>query len=111
MKAFQILLLLLLATIFIYTALAISNQGYDLISPFFGDIQSMTWPGQFNVDFTSYLILSALWLAWREGFSVKGIFLALLASVLGIMFFAPYLLFNTIKNKGDMKVLLLGHRR
>ncbi len=84
------------------------SHGFNLFTPFFADIKSVNWAGQFNVDFSSYLLLSALWVAWREQFSAKGIISALVASVFGIMFLAPYLLIATIVHKGDIKKVLIG---
>jgi hypothetical protein len=69
---------------------------------FLGDIVAMGWPGQVNFDFTSFLTLSALWLAWRHQFSQVGIALGLLGFFGGGLFFSA---------KGDMKELLLGKVR
>ncbi|MEM6265475.1 MAG: hypothetical protein AAGI38_23435, partial [Bacteroidota bacterium] len=71
---------------------------------------SFTWQGQFNFDFWNYLILTALWVAWREKFTIRGILLALTAHVFGLMFLAPYLLIASIKHKGEVKGILLGER-
>ena len=69
-----------LAIIAIYTIAAISRDGFDLITPFVGDILSVGWSGQFNLDFMMYLIFSALWVAWRHDFSGQGVALAAIAS-------------------------------
>lgn len=108
MHAFRALLVLLFINILVFTILAIANQGPDLLTPFISDVASLTWPGQFNVDFSSYLILSALWVAWRNRFTPAGIGLALMAQVLGILFFAPYLLYLTFSAKGNIKEVLVG---
>ena len=79
-----------LIIIAVYTVIAISNDGFDLITPFIGDILALSWSGQFNLDFMMYLILSALWVAWRHDFSGAGIALAAVASV-GGMLFLPHL--------------------
>jgi hypothetical protein len=73
-------------------------------------VTSMTWMGQFALDFQCYLILSALWIAWRNKFSVKSIMIAILAMILGIIVFAPYLLYLLSKEKGDFKGVLIGNR-
>ena len=44
-----------------YTAVVVAHHGLDLFSVFFGDIAKLMWPGQFNLDFTCLLLLSALW--------------------------------------------------
>lgn len=108
MTSFRIILVVLFISIAVYTTITISSVGVDLFTPFLGDIQAMAWPGQFNVDFSSYLLLSALWVAWRNHFSAKGIGLALMASVLGILFFAPYLLWLTFKKQGKIEAVLLA---
>ena len=77
MAAFRVLLVVLFSCMFVYTAIVVANHGFGLLGVFFGDIIAMGWPGQFNVDFSSYLTLSALWLAWRHHFSPAGIALAI----------------------------------
>ena len=110
MRVFQSLLILFLLGIIGYTLTAGSNHGWDLGSVFFGELTSFSWSGQFNYDFLCYLTLSAIWVAWRARFSAGSILLAACAQILGILFFAPYLLYLTIQTKGDMKALLLGKR-
>ena len=95
----------------LYTIIAIANDGFDLITPFVGDIIAMNWSGQFNLDFMMYLILSALWIAWRHDFSRSGIALAAVASVGGMLFFAAYLFVQIGRADGNVDRLLLGHRR
>ena len=111
MTALRTIAITFLGIITIYTIVAISNDGFDLITPFVGDILSFGWSGQFNLDFMMYLILSALWIAWRHEFSSAGITLAALASVGGMLFFAVYLLVQIGRADGDMAALLLGRRR
>ncbi len=72
---------------------------------------AMKWPGQFNCDFMGFLSLSALWLAWRNQFSPKGIALGVLGFFGGMMVLAPYLFFASLKANGDAQVLLLGEAR
>jgi len=85
--------------------------GYTGAVIFFGDILAMTWPGQFNVDFSCFLVLSGLWLAWRNHFTAGAWALGLLGAVAGIMLLAPYLLWISFVARGDMKVILLGPGR
>lgn len=100
-----------LVIIAVYTVIAISNDGFDLITPFIGDIFAMGWSGQFNLDFMMYLILSALWVAWRHDFSVAGVALAAVASVGGMLFLSIYLLVQIGRSNGDIVRLLMGERR
>ena len=69
MTKFRVLLTTILAIIVIYTAFVVSNHGLNLLPIFFGDILRMEWPGQFNLDFLGFLILSAFWTAWRNQFA------------------------------------------
>lgn len=111
MTAFRILLGVLFINILIYTLVVGLNHGWDLFSVFFNDIMSLNWPGQFDVDFSSYLTLSALWIAWRHHFSGSGIAIALVALIMGMVVFAPYLLYTSVQTKGNMKELLVGKVR
>lgn len=111
MTAFRILLVAMLIILAVYTAVVIAEHGWGLIPIFFGDMAKMNWPGQFNTDFLGFLILSALWTAWRNDFSVKGLALAPLALFGGMMFLTVYLLYESYRAKGDAKVLLIGERR
>ena len=73
MTAFRILLVALWTIIVVYTGIVIANHGWGLLEIFFRDMAAMGWPGQFNLDFTSLLTLSALWVAWRHQFSGGGV--------------------------------------
>lgn len=95
----------------IYTIVVVANHGANLVPAYFADVFSLTWTGQFVVDFTTYLVLTALWVGWRHEFSGAGIVLALLALVGGMLFFALYLLFAVRQAKGDPAKLLLGPGR
>ena len=108
MSAFRVFLSLVTVVIVAFTLAAIANEGINLIPPFFNPIFALTWQGQFNVDFTTYLLLSGVWMAWRGGFTGGSITLGILAPPLGILFFAPYLLYLIRKSDGDAQKLLLG---
>jgi len=111
MNAFRFLLIIFIFWILGITGVVAFHHGLNLIPIFFGDMASLTWPGQFNADFMCFLILSGLWLAWRHHFSLGGIILGVLGIFGGIMFLAPYLLFASFKADGDMKILFLGKDR
>jgi hypothetical protein len=111
MAAFRVLLALIFVCVLTYTGIVISNHGWGLFEIFFGDISAMTWPGQFNLDFSCFLILSGLWLAWRHQFSVPGTVLGLLIIVGGVPLFSGYLLWATFKTNGNMHEILLGKER
>jgi len=108
MRGLRTYLLLVVASLGLYTVVVGLEHGWGLLPIFFGDIAAMTWPGQFNCDFMSFLSLSALWLAWRHEFSPAGIALGVLGLFGGMMVLAPYLLWASARADGDAAVLLLG---
>ncbi|WP_350292632.1 hypothetical protein [uncultured Croceitalea sp.] len=108
MKLFRVLLVILSVNILIYTLYTGTSHGWNLLSIFVKDISEFTWPGQFNTDFTSFLLLSGLWTMWRQKFSAASVVLGLVAFVGGIIFLAPYLLYLSFKNDGDIGAVLLG---
>ena len=111
MLVFRTILVLVFVYLAIYTAIVIANEGWNLFPTFFGDMGTMAWPGQFNTDFTGFLVLSASWIAWRNEFSISGLALAVCGFFGGIMFLAPYLFIMSFRANGDMAVLLLGAAR
>jgi hypothetical protein len=107
----RVLLVLILVVLSGYTAIVISNHGWNLLAVFFGDMSAMAWPGQFNLDFMGFLTLSALWTAWRHHFSPAGLALSVIAFFGGMMFLTTYLLVASCQVKGDVRALLLGTQR
>lgn len=111
MAVLRIYLVAAFLAVAVYTIMVVGSQGWDLVSVFLQDLTAVNWAGQFNLDFLAYLWLSALWIAWRHGFSAAGIGLALVASVGGMLFLAIYLLMVSFCAEGDLKTLLLGPAR
>jgi hypothetical protein len=109
-NAFKFLLVVMALLVLGYTGLAMQKEGSDLFSVFFANIKAMGWNGQFNLDFACYLLLSGLWIMWRNRFSGTSILIGLIASILGIVFFAPYLLSCLYHAKGDLKMMLIGNK-
>ena len=68
MNLFRALLVVMILTLLGYTGLVLMERGADLFSVFFGDVAAVTWAGQFDLDFSCFLLLSGLWLAWRHHF-------------------------------------------
>ena len=99
------------AVLTIYTVMVIGAEGWNLLGVFFADMAKMQWPGQFNLDFMLMLTLSGLWVAWRHHFSAAGLGLGVLAFFGGALFLSIYLLIQTLRTKGDMRVVLLGKAR
>ncbi len=111
MRAFRNYLILVVVALGTYTLVVGFNHGWNLLPIFFGDLAAMTWPGQFNADFLTFLTLSGLWLAWRHQFSAGGLALGVLGVFGGMMVLAPYLIHATLKASGDINVVLLGPAR
>lgn len=111
MTAFRAALVLLWLAVAGYTAVVVRHHGIDLLSVFFSDVRAMGWPGQFDLDFLGLLLLTGLWVAWREDFSARGLGLGLLATVGGMLFLAAYLLVLSLQAGATMKRILLGARR
>jgi len=107
MALLRIVLVIHLAILTAYTAIVIGNHGMDLMPVFFGDIALMGWPGQFNLDFMGFLILSALWTAWRNNFSPLGLVLAVVAFFGGMMFLSIYVLILSLTAR-DIQDIVLG---
>ena len=108
MTALRILLAALLAILVLYTLAVLAEEGFTLFQVFFGDIARGGWPGQFNLDFLMMLTLSALWTAWRGGFSPGALGLALLAFTGGALFLTIFLLVLSVRTGGDVRRMLLG---
>lgn len=94
----------------IYTVYAVKNESWGLIQVFTENIYSLNWNGQFNLDFSSYLTLSGLWIMWRNQWSFSSIIIAIIAMIIGIMAFAPYLFYLLTVERGDLKKVLVGNR-
>lgn len=110
MKLFRILLMIISISILTITSIVGYRHGWNLFPVFFGEIAALTWSGQFNFDFSCFLLLNALWIAWRNNYSIKGIILSIIGFVGGIMFLAPYLLILSFKSE-NIKELLCGKNK
>ena len=111
MTMFRTYLGVVLACLTGYTLVVGMNHGWDLLPIFVSNIAAMSWTGQFNVDFMSFLGLSGFWVAWRHQFRGSAIALGVVAFFGGMMFLAPYLLWASAQAGGDARVLLLGKER
>ena len=108
MSHLRLLLLVFFAMITAYTLITVLNHGWNLVPVFLGDLTSLSWRGQFNLDFSTYLLLSALWVAWRGGFTAGSIALGAAALGLGMLILSAYLLMLTSRPGTTMRTLLLG---
>jgi hypothetical protein len=111
MLSFRVFMAVLFVAIVGYTAVTISNYGWNLLPVFFGDMMAMTWPGQFNFDFMGFLLLSGLWVSWRHQFSATGLLLGVAAVLGGMMFLSLYLFITATISKGNVQELLMGKSR
>lgn len=107
MALLRIVLVIHLAILTAYTAIVIGNHGWNLMPVFFGDMALMGWPGQFNLDFIGFLMLSALWTAWRNSFSPLGLALAVVAFFGGMMFLSIYVLILSLTAR-EIQDIVLG---
>jgi hypothetical protein len=107
---FKTLLIVQTIGLLAYTFLVFQKEGAGLFSVFTDNVLSLNWSGQFNLDFLCYLTLSGIWVMWRNKFATNSIILGLVAMVLGIVMFAPYLLWLTNKENGNIKRVLIGDR-
>ena len=111
MLILRTVLVLHLAVLTGYTLVVIQNHGMNLLPVFFGDMAAMAWPGQFNLDFMGFLVLSALWTAWRNGFSALGLVLAVMAFFGGMVFLSIYVLILSLGTTNIRDILLGVHAR
>ena len=72
----------------LYKAPVIADFGLlTLLPSFFGEMSKVNWQGLFYLDFFMFLLMPALWIAWRNRASPPDISLG----VGGIFLRAPYL--------------------
>ena len=112
MNAFRALLVLIFVAIVVYTVPVVLNHGLGvLFTTFFGDMLNMGWPGQFNLDFFGFLLMSGFWMAWRNNFSPFGLVLGAFGVVGGAPLLTAYLLYLSFATNGDAQKMLLGEMR
>ncbi len=111
MTAFRVLLAVVGLAVVAYTVPVVAEHGLGLLPVFFGAMLELGWPGQFNVDFTGFLILSGTWLAWRHHFSPAGIALGVLGFFGGIPVLTTHLFVASLREGADAATLLLGPTR
>jgi hypothetical protein len=107
-KLFALTVFALFLATAVYTFQVMQTEGFDLFTPFFQNLTAINWSGQFNLDFSAYLVLSGWWVMYRNSFSAKGIALGVSAMILGIVFFAPYLWLTYRASEGKVERFLTG---
>ena len=108
MTQFRLLLSIITVGMAAYTLAVIAQDGINLLPHFLSPIFALTWQGQFNADFSIYLLLAGLWIAWRGGFTGGSIALAVVSACLGILLLAPYLIVLINRTGGNAEHLLMG---
>ncbi|MGR8947669.1 MAG: hypothetical protein ACU84Q_06450 [Gammaproteobacteria bacterium] len=101
---------LVISTIIIFGVTFVVISGHGVIWPkfFISDLLAANWRSQFNTDLVIHLALVGLWVAWREGFGVKGFVFGIFCVVWGGMFTFPYVLITTYKAKANFSDIFLG---
>lgn len=107
-----LVLILIVQTLLVltYTLYVGSKEGWIFLQVATTNLASLTWNGQFTIDFSSYLLFSGLWIAWRGKFSLTSILLGIVASILGFIVFAPYFIWLLYKENGELLKVLTGSR-
>ena len=111
MNGLRIFLICIFVAVALYTIPVVLKHGINLFPYFFGDILEMGWAGQFNVDFMGFLMMSALWTAWRNQFSPSGLGLGVLAFFFGAPFLTAYMLYLSFSTNGNIQEMLMGPGR
>ena len=95
MNIFRLFLLIIALSVIGYTLPVIQSEGILILLPtFFGEMNNLNWQGQFNLDFLTFLLMSAFWTAWRNKFTLRGNLLAIGAFFLGAPYLAIYLIWE-----------------
>lgn len=108
---FKALLILQTISVAVYTYFTIQADGWNFFAAAIEHLASMQWKGQFSLDFFAYLLLSALWIGWRNRYSTQAIVLSVTALIFGILFLAPYLIYLISTHNGNLRAVLVGERK
>ncbi len=111
MTLFRLVLVAIIAVVVGYTLPVVAEHGLNFLPYYIDDIGKMGWPGQFNMDFSAFMLLGSIWLMWRHHFAALGLLFGLIIFVGGAPFLCTYLLIASFQAKGDVKELLLGKTR
>jgi len=109
MRIFRTFLIIVFLIVVVYTTIVGNNHGWNFLPIFLEDIIKLNWSGQFNLDFSFFLIFTGLWIAWRNQFNFKGIGLGLFTLVGGIPFVCVYLFILSLEENSSIKKMLIGN--
>lgn len=101
MTLLRLYLMVALVCLTVYTVMVGTQHGWNLLPVFFNSVLEVTWSGQFNLDFLTFLGLSGFWVAWRNQFTAGAIALGIVAFFGGMIFLAPYLIWASLQAKGN----------
>lgn len=108
MTNLRIFLIASIVGIYALTVIAIVGHGWFWPIIALQDLIALNWRSQFDFDFVIYLLLSSIWIVWREGATPKAYSYGFLNVFLGGMFGFPYLLLQSYRASGDVRKILLG---
>ncbi len=108
MTSLRVSLVVFTIAIFAVTFAAVAASGFNWPAVFLGDLVALNWRSQFNADLVIHLGLIGVWVAWREGFGVKGVIYGAFCVIWGGMFTFPYLLVASYRANGDPRAIVLG---
>lgn len=108
MAAFRSFLVVFWISILTISVYAYRSEGLIAGEVFIGDIMNGLWRSQFNTDFLAHLLLVGIWASWRQKFSPASWFIAGLCVLGGGLFSLAYLLFLSVRHKGNVSDILLG---
>lgn len=108
--ALRLLLVLMVASVVVYTYFTMQVDGWNFFQATWEHLVSMQWKGQFTLDFLYFLLLTGLWIMWRNKYSSTAVFFGLMAMMWGLLFIGPYLIHLITNAKGDLRTVLLGAR-
>lgn len=111
MTMFRLYLIAAWTALAVYSVYVFPNVDFfGELAQFFAAIGEGSFPGLANLDFTTFLIIAALWTGWRNRWSPLGLALAFAVFSLGGVVLWAYLLVLLHREKGDIKRVLLGVR-
>ena len=110
MTSLRVSLVVFTIIIFAVTFAAAAASGSNWPAVFLGDLFALNWRSQFNADLVIHLALIGVWVAWRDGFGIKGMIYGAFCVICGGMFTFPYLLLASYRANGDPRRMILGTR-
>jgi len=109
MRIFQALLAVVWVVVFYVTVVVTQRHGLAAsMDVFSADFDAMDWHAQFDIDLLANFLLVAVWAAWRERFSPRGIIAGICCLFGGSVVSFAYIFVLSFFAGGEMKKLVLG---